>query len=60
MMVLMIAWGKRHFLQMDQLARRRAVKRLLGCPQRAMVSEIPRLIKKADEEERSHLQERGE
>ena len=37
MMVLMIAWGKRHFLQMDQLARRRAVKRLLGCPQRAMV-----------------------
>lgn len=35
--VLMIAWGKRHFLPMDQLARRRAVKRLLGCPQRAMV-----------------------
>jgi hypothetical protein len=24
------------------------------------VTEIPRLIKKADEEERSHLQERGE
>lgn len=37
MMVLMIAWGQRHFLQMDQLARRRSVKRLMGCPERAMV-----------------------
>lgn len=37
MLVLMIAWGKRHFLPMDQFARRKAVRRLLGCPQRAMV-----------------------
>jgi len=37
LMVLMVAWGKRHFLQMDQWARRRSVRRLLGCPERALV-----------------------
>lgn len=37
LLVLMIGWGKRHFLQMDQLARREAVRRLMGCRQRAMV-----------------------